>query len=35
MLLYRAKIQYLRKLVCGKALRQFDMLSVEVGSTIP
>ena len=28
-----AKIQYLRMLVYGEALRQFDMLSAEVGST--
>ena len=27
------KIQYLRTLVCGKALHQLDMLSFEVGST--
>ena len=27
------KIQYLRALLCGKALRQLEKLSVEVGST--
>ena len=30
-----AKINYLCMLVCGKALRQLDMLSVEVGSITP
>ena len=31
----RANIQYLCTLVCGKALRQFDTFSDEVGSTTP
>ena len=30
-----ANIQYLRMLVCGEALCQFDTLSDEVGSTTP
>ena len=32
---YGAKIQYLRTLLCGEALRQFDTLSAEVGSAAP
>ena len=30
-----AKIQYLRTLVCGEALRQFDLLSDDVEGTNP
>ena len=32
---YDAKIQYLGTLVCGEVLRQFDMLSAEVGIATP
>ena len=33
MLADNANIQYIRTLLCGKALRHLDMMSVEVGST--